>query len=52
MWYLRFKCNSPSEQMWSQSLRNKNDFNPNFISCEALVYLVEGNKSVVLIKYP
>ena len=24
----------------------------NFILCEALVYLVKGNKSVVLIKYP
>ena len=26
-------------------------FYPNFTSCEAFVYFVEGNKSVVLIKY-
>ena len=40
----KFKCDSPSEQRWSQSVRNKRDFNPNFISCKALVYLVKGNK--------
>ena len=34
------------------SVRNKRDLNPNFISSEALVYLVKVNKSVVLIKYP
>ena len=34
------------------SVRNKRDLNANFISSEALVYLVKGNKSVVLIKYP
>ena len=32
-------------------MRNKRDFNPNFILCEALIFLVEGDKSVVLIKY-
>ena len=48
----RFKCGSPSEQRWSQNMRNKRDFNPNFISCETLVYLVEGNKSVILNKHP
>ena len=48
----KIKCGSPSEQRWSQSVRNKRDFNPNFISCKALVYLVKGNKSVALIKYP
>ena len=49
---LKFKNGSLSEQRWSQSVRNKRDLNQNFISCEALVFLVEGNKSVVLIKYP
>ena len=34
------------------SVRNKRDLKENFISSEALVYLVKGNKSVVLIKYP
>ena len=47
----KFKCDSPSEQKWSQSVRYKRDFNSNFISCESLVYLVEDNKSVVLNKY-
>ena len=43
------KVNKGGVKVW---VRNKRDFNPNFISCETLIYLVKGTKSVVLDKYP
>ena len=46
------KCSSPSEQRKSQRIRKENDFGPYFISYQAQLYLIEGNKQVVLNKIP
>ena len=48
----RIESDSPNEQRRSQKVRKVKDFGPNFISYQAQVYLVEGNRQVVLNKIP
>ena len=43
---------SPSEQRKSQRIKKVKDFGPNFISYQAQLYLIEGNRQVVLNKIP
>ena len=48
----RIECGSPSEQRKSQRIRKEKDFGPDFIFYQAQLYLVEGNRQVVLNKIP
>ena len=48
----RIEPSSPSEQRMSQRVRKEKDFDPDFISYQVNVYLVEGNREKVLSKLP
>ena len=48
----RTESGSPSEQRKSQRIRKVKDFGPDFISYQAQLYLIEGNRQVVLNKIP
>ena len=48
----RNESGSQSEQRKSQRIRKVKDFGLNFISYQAQLYLVEGNRHVVLNKIP
>ena len=48
----RIESGSPSEQRKSQRIRKVKDFGPDFISYQAQLFLVEGNRQVVLNKIP
>ena len=48
----RIESNLPSQQRKSQRIRKEKDFGPDFIFYQAQLYLVEGNRQVVLNKIP
>ena len=48
----RTESGSPSEQRKSQRIRKVKDFGPDFISYQAQLYLIAGNRQVVLNKIP
>ena len=48
----RIESGSPSEQRKSQRIRKVKDFGPNFISYQAQLFLVEGNRQVAPNKIP
>ena len=48
----RIESNLPSQQRKSQRIRKEKDFGPYFIFYQAQLYLVEGNRQVVLNKIP
>ena len=48
----RIESGSPSEQRNSQRIRKVKDFGLDFISYQAQLYLIEGNRQVVLNKKP
>ena len=48
----RIEPSSPSEQRRSQKVRKEKDFDPDFISYQVNVYIVERNREKVLSKLP
>ena len=46
----RIENGSPSEQRKSQRIRKEKDFGPDFIFYQAQLFLVKGNRQVVLNK--
>ena len=48
----RIESGSPSEQRKSQRIKKVKDFGPDFISYQAQLFLVEGNRQVILNKIP
>jgi hypothetical protein len=48
----RLVTDLPIEQRKSQRVRKEKNFGPNFISFQAIVFLVEGNRDIVLNKIP
>ena len=48
----KIESGSPSEQRKRQRIRKVKDFGPDFISYQAKLFLVEGNRQVVLNKIP